>query len=196
MVKVIDWPEVFSSYISDSLMVLPHFLPKSARNLKALQLQTDRVTNRWTDWPTEIASNLKGFHAKVFPDELTNFWPELARKLKPLRADGQTDGPTAKQTADGGTNGRTDGWIDWRTDGIFCVEKSKNSSILTWAAKPEMIPMSANFMNIQHCVLNSFFNYPLFEQAFAPLPFGIGKHLKMIITTLSLWLYFTFHVVH
>ncbi len=50
------------------------------------------------DGPTEIASDLKGFHAKEFHDELTIFLPELARKHEVSRTDGPTDGPTDGQT--------------------------------------------------------------------------------------------------
>ena len=97
--------------------------------------------------------------------------------------DGQTDGRTdgwpmnwltAGRQMDGTVNSRTNG--GW-TDGL---DESKNTSILT---KPEMTPMSATFIKIQHMdwVPNLFYNHLLFEQAFQLPPFGIGKHLIMIL---------------
>ncbi len=60
--------------------------------------QTEEQTDGRTDQPKEIASDLKGFHAKVFHDELTNFLPQLARKPKASRTKGPTDGPTVGRT--------------------------------------------------------------------------------------------------
>ena len=59
-----------------------------------------------------MASDLKGFYAKVFPDELTNFLPELAR----TECLGPTDQPM-DQRMDQRMVGRTDGRADGRTDG-------------------------------------------------------------------------------
>ena len=60
--------------------------------------QTEEQTDGRKDRPKEIASDLKGFHAKVFHDELTYFLPQLARKPKVSRTEGPTDGPTVGRT--------------------------------------------------------------------------------------------------
>ena len=77
--------------------------------------QTEEQTDGRTDRPKEIASDLKGFHAKVFHDESTIFLPQLTRKPKASRAKDQL----MDKRLVGLTDGRTDRQTNWRRDTAF-----------------------------------------------------------------------------